>query len=187
MEIPAKKQNDITDLFPKGIHGVEHSFRVHKLVQKLCDLEIVTESERLLLEFCAFFHDIGRVNDNVDITHGYKSFKKLKKLNFFELTSFNNSIVKYIIENHCNRDDEAIVNSNKYNLSNPKRAIYLLLIFKDADGLDRFRLSDFDKRYLRNTNACKLIDFAEKINNKRYSNKSISNHIHSWIKSNKIV
>lgn len=175
----------IFNLFPKGIHGVNHSYRVFLLIEQLCKLEKVTKAEREILEFCAFFHDIGRINDDIDIVHGYNSFKKLKKYHFFNLTSFNNPTVKFIIENHCLDDYDAISNVVNYNIIDIKRAKFLLMLFKDADGLDRFRLGDFNKKYLRNSSASKIIDFAEKINKRAYSQKDISYHIISWIKSNK--
>lgn len=184
MEIIAEKTKTIINQFPNGIHGIEHSFRVYELIQKLCDLERVTGLERLELGFCAFFHDIGRINDNVDITHGYKSFEKLKRLNFFGLTSFNNPIVKYIIENHCINDYDALQNSKNYSLTNPKRAKYLLLLFKDADGLDRFRLGDFNKKYLRNTSTYGLIDLARLLNEEKITYNMLSTSIQTWYNQN---
>ncbi|MFY0602749.1 MAG: HD domain-containing protein [Flavobacteriaceae bacterium] len=173
----------LTNLYAIGIHGIEHSYRVYQLIQKLCDLETISKSERLQLEFCAFFHDIGRINDLVDITHGFKSFEKLEKYNFFGLNNFNNSTVQYIIQNHCIDDKNAISNSKNYKLNKPERAEFLILLFKDADGLDRFRLQDFDEKYLRISRSSNLIDFARKINDETYSHGFISNQIYSWIES----
>ncbi len=184
METLTKNSVSITNLYPVGMHGIEHSFKVYLLIQKLCEIELIGEPERIQLEFCAFFHDIGRVNDLVDDTHGIKSFKKLKKYIFFGLKKFNNSFVQYIIENHCLNDKKAIDNSIHYQLTNYERAKFLILLFKDADSLDRFRLGDFDKKYLRNSSAEKLIDLAMKINSKTYSNEHIYKYIHSWLERN---
>lgn len=172
----------IADLYPKGIHGIKHAYRVYLLIQKLCDKIVVSQIERLQLEYCAFFHDIGRVNDFIDDTHGIRSYEKLINYNFLGLDKFNNTLVQYIIENHCLNDEKAIYNLKHYEFYSTERAQFLLFLFKDADGLDRIRLGDFEKKYLRNTCAEELIDFAKKINNEAYSIEFISRHIYSWLK-----
>lgn len=176
--------SSVIDLYPKGIHGIEHSYRVYLLIQKLCDKTAISQAERLQLEYCAFFHDIGRVNDFVDDTHGIRSYEKLKNYNFLGLNKFNNPLVQYIIENHCLNDEKAIYNLKHYKFYSTQRAEFLLLLFKDADGLDRIRLGDFEKKYLRNASAEELIDFARKINNEAYSIELVSKHIYSWLGRN---
>ncbi|WP_075343142.1 HD domain-containing protein [Tenacibaculum agarivorans] len=170
----------IKKIYPIGIHGIEHSFRVFLLIKKLCDLESITKLERLQLEFCALFHDIGRVNDLIDDTHGVKSIEKLEEHSFLGFKRFNNSLVRYIIENHCLADKIAIDNSSNYELDDVERSRFLLLLFKDADGLDRFRLGDFDQKYLRYSNSKTLIDFARYNNDRSFLRDEIYENIYSW-------
>jgi exopolyphosphatase/pppGpp-phosphohydrolase len=143
-----------------GIHGIEHAYRVLRLVQELSKLERLDQEQKIILEFCAIFHDIGRINDDVDDFHGKRSISKLNKCQYFGLNHFNIPIVKYIIENHCISDKVGLKKIHHYNCENNSEAKYLLSIFKDADGLDRVRLDDFDPNFLRIQNSKSLITYA---------------------------
>ena len=81
-------------------------------------------------------------------------------------------------------NDDALQNSKNYSLANPKRAKYLLLLFKDADGLDRFRLGDFNKKYLRNVSTYGLIDLARLLNKEKITYNILSSSIQSWYNQN---
>jgi hypothetical protein len=65
--------------------------------------------------------------------------------------------LRYIIENHCIEDSLAFKNVLNYEVANAEHAIELLRIFKDADGLDRFRIKDLDARKLRHPEALDLL------------------------------
>ena len=159
----------LKELYRAGIHGIEHAFRVLKLVQKLSELEKVSKEQKHLLEFCAIFHDIGRIDDDIDDYHGVRSIKNLKNYNYFGLKSFNNPIVKFIVENHCISDDIAFNNVFRYRVNNYENALFLLKLFKDADNLDRVRLGDFDKKYLRNQKSNKIIEYAIQLYQESFS------------------
>jgi len=158
---------DLNHLYLKGIHGIGHTYRVLLLVQKLCELEKCPFSQRQILEFCAIFHDIGRTNDGVDDSHGQDSVDILKEKHYFGL-AYSCSFVDYVIVNHCKNDKIAYGNVNRYDFDDEQieEALYLLKFFKDCDNLDRFRLGDFDKSYLRLPNSHRLINTAEELNHK---------------------
>ncbi|MDR1728042.1 MAG: HD domain-containing protein [Acidobacteriota bacterium] len=158
---------DLNNLYREGIHGIGHIYRVLLLVQKLCELEKCPVSQRQILEFCAIFHDIGRTDDGVDDSHGQNSIDILKEKHYFGL-AHSLIFVDYVIVNHCKNDRIAYGDVNRYDFENEQigEALYLLKFFKDCDNLDRFRLGDFDKSYLRLPNSHKLINTAEELNNK---------------------
>jgi hypothetical protein len=154
----------IPSLYRKGIHGKEHAKRVLQLSQSLASLENLSTEHREIIEFCAIFHDIGRINDFVDNLHGQRSIEKLQKYDFFGLELRNKIFVEYIIKNHCIDDQTAYSNALEYGFSDINMAIYLLKYFKDCDNLDRFRIFGFNESYLRLENSHQLIAFAKKIN-----------------------
>jgi hypothetical protein len=139
---------------PESIHGLLHTKRVLLLSLVLVQELMLNESELYILKNTAMYHDIGRINDGEDPKHGINSVKKIKDLKI-KYSEFNNKykkefeIIKYIIENHNITDKKGIKNVDKYDIDDKERAIYLLKIFKDADGLDRVRLKDLDSKYLR--------------------------------------
>ena len=153
----------LTELYRKGIHGIEHTYRVLLLVQELSELENLSQDQKSILEFCAIFHDIGRINDDIDDFHGIRSIKKLISLDYLGLNYFDNSIVKYIIENHCISDKIAFDKIINYDVRNDKEAIYLLKLFKDADNLDRFRINDFNPKYIRLKSSLQLIEYSKQL------------------------
>lgn len=173
--------DDLENLYLKGIHGIEHTYRVLLLVIELAKLENLTNQQTKLLKFCAIFHDVGRVNDEVDYFHGQRSIRLLKYNNFFDLKQFDQQLTKFIIENHCINDEVAIKKVDEYNLANKCEAIYLLKIFKDADNLDRYRIGDFDPSFLRIINSFKLIQFALELATYHFEVNKLENNITTTI------
>lgn len=56
-------------------------------------------------------------------------------------------IIKFIIENHCINDEEALLKLiNCFPEKDIERIKRLYFIFKDSDNLDRVRLGDLDIR-----------------------------------------
>lgn len=158
-----KLKNDLMKLLvnPKGIHGINHIKRVYILVNLIADMENINERDRKILSYCALYHDIGRVNDWYDINHGVNSFLKIEKENLID--NKYKEIVRFIIENHCNNDKDSIMKINNYKINDKERAMYLYKVFKDSDGLDRVRIMDFNKKYLRLKISNKLIPIAQKL------------------------
>jgi hypothetical protein len=151
---------------PYGIHGVSHTKRVLFLCLILSFLLKISEDELKCLCLCSVYHDIGRENDNWDQVHGINSVKKGLSLGLFDgLSSKTVGLISYIIENHCIDDKYLEKKAWEYNLENPQRALQLLKIFKDADGLDRIRISDLDLKRLRHKQAADLILIARQLHN----------------------
>ena len=144
-----------------GIHGVTHAERVLFLVLAISHMEDVDEEDRELLITGAKYHDIGRNHDNKCLNHGAYSYKKMKELGFLIESSYENEeLIKYIVENHCIDDKAAYKNIENYDIKDTKHAMYLLNILKDADNLDRVRISDLDPAYLRTESAKELVAIA---------------------------
>ena len=149
---------------PDGIHGILHIKRVllHSII--LSQMEGLDEKDRALLSYSALWHDIGRTYDGIDDAHGLKSLEKMKKLKIRQ--GFLNEelgILKYVIKNHCIYDHSALYNIQDEPIQDKARAIRLLKLFKDADGLDRVRINDLDIDYLRSDSAKKLVIVAKEV------------------------
>ena len=149
---------------PQGIHGLGHMKRVLFLNLILSYLENLNSKDMNILINCSLFHDIGRINNHGDAVHGTFSYEKAVKNNLLEdiLMDEDSQITKLIITTHC-MDDSLIpsrINDFK-GIEDKERALMLLKIFKDADGLDRIRFGGLDVRYLRTKHAPELVLIAE--------------------------
>lgn len=152
------------DLFkePDGIHGIHHTQRVLILVSKLAK-RLHQEEYWKILAASAIYHDIGRTHNGVDHDHGYKSFEKLKTIGFPNfLHEKEIQYVQFLMETHP-LEDSVIPQLIKFYKIDYDVAITLFRIFKDADGLDRIRLGDLNKKYLRTAVSGKLIPFAKSL------------------------
>jgi len=142
---------------PISVHGKLHTKRVLLLSLILAYYEKLNTEDKDILACAAVYHDIGRINDNVCYKHGEYSISKMLSQGIIkDVNTSKNQILKYIIENHCINDEQAFINIEKYNITDKNRALKLLKVFKDADGLDRVRIKDLDIKYLRTETAKKL-------------------------------
>lgn len=160
--------------FNQGSHDKKHSVRVLLLALSLGDLLDVSDRDRAILANVAMYHDSARDNDGVDAVHGLNAVKQMKKrkdrllsitckgvdeeYELDYLRKEEESITKFIIEQHCIDDD--IVKKDLNKLDNKKRVERLFNIFKDADALDRVRLRDLDINYLRIPESSTLVGYA---------------------------
>jgi uncharacterized protein len=71
--------------------------------------------------------------------------------------------VKYLIETHCINDKDAFSLVRDYAVNEPDRAKRLLMVFKDADGLDRVRINDLNPAMLRLPVSRGLVQIAEEL------------------------
>jgi hypothetical protein len=147
----------LKELYLEGIHDIGHAYRVLLLVNELAALEKLDKRQWQWLQFCAIFHDIGRIDNGADCLHGKRTVLILKHNDFWGLPDFNNLTIHFIIANHCVDDSRFNKALNSYNIDDKKEATYLLRLFKDADNLDRFRIGDFDPAYLRNKSSRNLV------------------------------
>lgn len=149
---------------PQGIHGLMHTRRVLLLNIIISRLEGSSPRQQNILCTAALYHDIGRINDNVDPQHGREGFRKAQDLGLLAgVDSSELPLLKYIMENHSISDRQARQQLPHYGLANPEESQYLFDIFKDADGLDRVRINDLDSRQLRTEGGQKLIMVARQL------------------------
>lgn len=143
---------------PESIHGLGHTKRVLFLSLLLAEMNNLSETDRNVLLYVSIYHDIGRVNDWIDDDHGINGVRKRQSLDLpvEELEEEDIRLMEFIMEYHCLDDElglQAIENSKDID---KERYTQLFLLFKDADGLDRWRISDLDIRYLRHDLSKKL-------------------------------
>ncbi len=135
---------------PSFDHGVGHLTRVFILQELICNLldQQGASVDRNAVRYAAMAHDIGRVNDFEDPTHGRDSAKWMKDNLSNTLTPETLDTATYIVHWHSLSDSEAPVMTTE------------LKVLKDADGLDRVRLGDMNESYLRLGVSKSLIDTA---------------------------
>ena len=135
------------------IHGVGHLSRVFVLQELICNLleEQGTAVNREATRLAAMAHDVGRIDDGLDLDHGWRSAAWIKDNLHHRMTPELMDIVTYIVHWHVPPDDEA-----------PEMTVELRVL-KDADGLDRVRLGDLNPSYLRTDAARELIETARKL------------------------
>ena len=130
---------------------------------------------KILLDAGAY-HDIGRVSDREDSTHGLTSAYFYESKNVFrdeeiyhDKTNF--AILKAITDYHSQNeiDNPNVIKNNAYMYDiddkNYERYTLLANILKDADALDRKRFPDYDPAglntdYLRFKESVNLVNFA---------------------------
>ncbi len=146
---------------PRGIHGVAHARRVLLLSMILACQQRLGRADTDILVKASLYHDIGRTHDGICLEHGKNSFEKMMRLGLAGGgPGEENEILRYVMENHCLPDDAAARNITRYKINNKRRAVSLLWLFKDSDGLDRVRIGDLDIKYLRNPAAKQLAPLA---------------------------
>lgn len=148
-------------LRPHSIHGVLHAKRVLLLSLALSHLNNINQADTGILVKASLYHDIGRTHDGICYEHGQKSIRKALELGLIGgEANEENEILRYVVVNHCLPDEKAQSPEN-YSIDDRKRAIRLLKLFKDSDGLDRVRIGDLDVKYLRHPVSKDLVPFAE--------------------------
>ncbi len=138
-------------LHDSSVHGVDHMARVFILQELICDIleSQNTAVNREALRWASSTHDIGRINDGLDLDHGTRSARWISDNLSNYMTPELLDVVTYIVHWHVPSDDKAPVMTTE------------LQVLKDADALDRVRLGDLDPRYLRTDAAMSLIGVAE--------------------------
>lgn len=151
---------------PHGIHGIQHAKRVLILSLIFSYLNKLSLSDTEILINAALYHDIGRCHEGVCLEHGILSYKRMEELDLISISGDENTkILKYIVENHCLQDDIAYSNAEGYEFKDQEKAVELLKILKDSDGLDRVRIGDLDVGYLRNEYSARLVTLAQQLLN----------------------
>lgn len=156
-------------------HTKEHCSRVLLLALVIAHQIGLSDEEMDALSMAAIFHDSRRIDDWLDKGHGkraaqyYKDYCKENGMHF-------NVNAYYIMHYHDQDDRVGVFEIEKVPFVH-ERCILLYKIFKDADGLDRLRLSPdaLDINMLRTEEARKLVDFSKYILQKSkevYKNES---------------
>lgn len=142
-------------------HTKDHCARVMLYALVIANQLGLSEKDKDALGVAAAFHDSRRQDDWLDVGHGqraadaYRDFCHLNALPFDERA--------YLVMAFHDLDDE--FGKVEIMHRNLKNGVLLYEVFKDADGLDRFRLGPnaLDVNMLRTEEAKKLVKFAEKL------------------------
>ncbi|MDD4831895.1 MAG: hypothetical protein PHR09_03500 [Bacilli bacterium] len=160
-------------LYSSFNHGYYHNERVLLFgyligkERKLNDINM-----KILMDACKY-HDIGRVNDIRDDIHGLISSNKIDKVienDEFYKNPENLKLLKCAIEYHSTFDKYLEPMIENYEINDKESAKEIMKILKDADGLDRVRLSmgrtysDLDPSFLRTKEAKRLIKASHQLN-----------------------
>lgn len=164
---------------PYGVHGVGHVRRVLLHCISLANAIGLSEHERGILMVAACYHDIGRKHDEACEEHGEWSLDKMAELeldNFYILNDGEGGVypeyltyeeletVEFIIRYHCQSDDKGDKAMEDIQDATVKELVQKLFpIFKDADALDRVRISDLNLKFLRTKESRQRVKFAEDV------------------------
>ncbi|MCZ4693617.1 hypothetical protein DWB61_00455 [Ancylomarina euxinus] len=177
-----KPINPLLALFPKGIYGIEHAYRVFKLVHKICDFEKISDELRQALKFSALVLDIGRGEKLMGQTPGLKSYNKIREKKFLGKESFQHDLCRFLIESHTLSIDDMPNQMNQYQIEDKDEAIFSFRILKDALTLDAFRFGNFCAADLELSNSKKLVLFASQFCRKELKQNLILQEIEDWLK-----
>src|SRR3989338_431517 len=143
-------QNDWFQTTPSLIHGISHLTRVLVLTE-LISQQTTSQNVKLdqnALRWAAITHDTQRIDDYTDSQHGDRSSQWFLD-NFIDLKDVDITKVAYLNKWHVPQDNLAPIMTPE------------LAIFKDADGLDRWRVGSLNPNYLRTTPGKNLTQFSK--------------------------
>lgn len=145
-EINSIKENYLYSSFS---HGINHNERVLFWAYFLAfQTNLDPVSIRIVLDG-AKYHDIGRKNDLLDPKHGARSASMIAQVvdDPIYQDERNLNLLKGIVELHSQTDKNASKIIKKYEIENEQLFDLLFQILKDADALDRVRLTYMKKRF----------------------------------------
>lgn len=139
---------------PSYLHGLLHTYRVMAWTQVVARLAGSEKGRNAF--FAAMVHDMGRVNDKVDPSHGEKSAKNKFPIYREFFKGFG------VSDNDLNEIEEAIILHSLYEENNKNETLKIL---KDADALDRVRLHPPlpDPKFLRFSFTLNLVPKAAEL------------------------
>ena len=188
-----EKSIDMRKIYKSPIHGINHSRKVAILASEILQSSGIGFDERMvdILLTASYYHDIGRIADIGP--HAKNSVRKLKSTELFfedgeEYADEDRNTLYAIVEAHEGRDSDMDKIMNKYHISkeNQDKVKFYASVLKDADALDRARLSnqfmmDINPRYLRTREAKQLINFSFDLDNisKRMPTKELMELSHT--------
>ena len=152
---------------PYGIHGVAHETRVLMRQEGLA-------ADAEALGWAAAIHDSQRVDEGTDPQHGVRAAEWIEQYRHGLPSSARLERAAYICRWHVHPDQEA-----------PD-----MMVFKDADALDRWRIGDLNPDFLRTKAAHKLLEVSCLLwrgTQQPHSNKSAFLYIVSVAKQMRIL
>lgn len=137
---------------PGGIHGVGHVSRVLWWAGQIAEAVGMSSAfRREELLWAAAVHDVGRVDDGIDRGHGTRSASWAIE-NLVAARPETASCDLAFIAELCTWHEVPDQRIERLSLE--------LIILKDADGLDRVRITDLDPSRLRLQHAARLVGSA---------------------------
>ena len=141
-----------------GFHGLKHILRV--LLLSLIYFhnagDPLSDADKRILIYFSLLHDIGRVNDDKDDSHGEKSVALIRsrclRVKDLQMCKKEYRIAELLIRYHCRDDsvgEKAILSAPGLTQKEKSHTIHLYHICKDMDGLDRIRFNGLDYRQSR--------------------------------------
>ena len=139
-------------------HGLKHILRVLllSLIYYYNAGDTLSNADRRILIYFSLLHDIGRVNDSKDDTHGDRSVTCIHsngiRIKDLPMSKKDYRIAELLIRHHCRADavgEAAILAAPGLTQKEKTHAVHLYHICKDMDGLDRVRFNGLDYRQLR--------------------------------------
>lgn len=153
----------------KNIKFIKGDITDEKFIDELFNIELFD----WVINFAAKYHDIGRQDDLEDPNHGFLSSIMIDKVienDEFYQDKEKLKVLKAMIHYHSIDDEYLNKILSHYEIESDDKVITILKILKDADGLDRVRLSvnyffsSLDPRYLRLEQSKSLVKFSHQIN-----------------------
>ncbi len=143
------------------MHGIDHVLRTSLIAGYIALKEGIDPNDFKMIIQAAMYHDIGRINDQEDSTHGRRASDKLDSIVLEQIEPEEKNILKAMISAHSVDDRYMSKVFESYGITDMERARILTCILKDADALDRVRLGgSVDPAYLRTETSKKLIPAA---------------------------
>ena len=128
------KLKDLYSENNSSLHGAKHSLRVLFFATLLGVSQQLSDDQMIRLCDAAIFHDIGRINEGIDSSHGSRSAK------IFREEYGKEPVTEFLITTHCWLPKKAYAHLGKSFSGSEKDAIWQLFqILQDADSLDRIR------------------------------------------------
>jgi hypothetical protein len=149
---------------PDSIHGISHVRRVMIHAQAISEARDIDPDWFESLVLAVAWHDIGRTHDGREPEHGPNSVAKVKRLGLgadrdpLVLARALFAIAWHSVPDY--RGLERALELGAMHRPEPGTLVRVLWLLKDADGLDRVRITDLDPGQLRYEESVKRVDLA---------------------------
>jgi len=156
-------------IYHSHLHGIYHNARVMLYTMFIARQLELTVADCEVVVPAALYHDIGRVNDKEDGSHGCRSAQLIEQILPRDYADMN--MLKAVIELHSIDDKHFAAIAQKHNIVDRDRFKTLYSVLKDVDALDRVRLtyynsdhSELNPNMLRLPISRQLVKVAHQLN-----------------------